>query len=93
MMLDIDKLIQECKAAKAKTGEDYFSFRMEINPEEDHARFSSYTPGTGHSRDYNSPLEAIADTVKASAEPQKLIAQAEMLESESRKLRIRAKLS
>jgi len=92
-MLDIDRLIQECKAAKAKTGEDYFSFQMLINPDEGLARFSSYTPGTGHSFDYDSPLEAIADTVKASIEPQKLIAQAEMLESESRKLRIRAKLS
>lgn len=100
MIIDTDKLVAECVEAYAATGEKYLSFNMEITIS-GHGRtdgktsntliFTSYTPDTGHARNHTTAEAALIDTVKASADPHKLLALAAQKEEEARQLRARVK--
>ena len=94
MKFDTDQLIEAVKAAKLASGETYISMKLDISdyssgqlvtPE-----WSCYTTRTGPTKNYATPEEALADTVRASSDAGKLIAQAEHLEAEAKALRERA---
>jgi len=95
MIIDTDKLLEECRLAQKATGEEYLAFQFTIaihnrpgNYVED-IGFGSYTPGTNHTRKHKTPADALLDTVTAATEPAKLAAQAAVFEEEARKIRAR----
>ena len=97
MILDTDKLLEAVKAAQKQSGENFFSVRMDVNVSMHSfagtasVQFGSYTPNTCHTKNYDDPYEAIADTLRACADPGKLAAKAAELEEQARKLRSRVK--
>lgn len=95
MIMDTDNLVEACKVALAKTDEEYLILRLEIHIYErgcysqTTCGFSSYTPLTGHTGHYDSPIDAIANTLAAAADPSNLARVADAHEKEARKLRAR----
>jgi len=94
MIIDTEKLVADAKKARESTGEKYLSLNMEITismhgGESATCYFTSYTPDTGHARNHATPDMALIDTVKAAADPAKLLALAAQHEEQARQLRCR----
>jgi hypothetical protein len=96
MDFNTNQLKAEVAKLASETGESYVSLKLEINAQTGLkvpalVEWSCYSPRVGHTRRYDTPAEALADTLKACSDPGKILQAAEALEAEARLLRLRIK--